>query len=204
MNLFEKLSAITSDISTVAKNLSVGYGKSSYKAVGEADVLAAVKPAEAAHKVYSYPVEREIVESGVLTSMRNDGTESKQNFMRVRTVYRFVDMEDPASYIDVTTYGDGIDPGDKAPGKAMTYADKYALLKAYKIITGDDPDQYASEPLKEVRGYPKRDEMIAVCEKYFTGENLQRLLDYYNVSAIRFLKNEQLAVCYNKATKGTR
>ena len=204
MNLFEKLSAITQDISTVAKNLSVGYGKSSYKAVGEADVLAAVKPAEAAHKVYSYPVEREIVESGVLTSMRNDGTESKQNFMRVRTVYRFVDMEDPASYIDVTTYGDGIDPGDKAPGKAMTYADKYALLKAYKIITGDDPDQYASEPLKEVRGYPKRDEMISVCEKYFTGENLQRLLDYYNVSAIRFLKNEQLVVCYNKATKGTR
>ena len=94
MNLFEKLSAITSDISTVAKNLSVGYGKSSYKAVGEADVLAAVKPAEAAHKVYSYPVEREIVESGVLTSMRNDGTESKQNFMRVRTVYRFVDMDE--------------------------------------------------------------------------------------------------------------
>ena len=29
----------------------------------------------------------------------------------------------------------------------MTYADKYALLKAYKIQTGDDPDQNASEPL---------------------------------------------------------
>ena len=26
----------------------------------------------------------------------------------------------------------------------MTYADKYALLKAYKIITGDDPDQNGS------------------------------------------------------------
>ena len=23
----------------------------------------------------------------------------------------------------------------------MTYADKYALMKAYKIMTGDDPDQ---------------------------------------------------------------
>ena len=32
----------------------------------------------------------------------------------------------------------------------MTYADKYALLKAYKIITGDDPDQKASETLKAV------------------------------------------------------
>ncbi len=26
----------------------------------------------------------------------------------------------------------------------MTYADKYALMKAYKIMTGDDPDQYKS------------------------------------------------------------
>lgn len=32
----------------------------------------------------------------------------------------------------------------------MTYGDKYALLKAYKIQTGDDPDQNASEPLKIV------------------------------------------------------
>lgn len=26
----------------------------------------------------------------------------------------------------------------------MTYGDKYALMKAYKIITGDDPDQTGS------------------------------------------------------------
>ena len=31
----------------------------------------------------------------------------------------------------------------------MTYADKYALLKAYKIITGDDPDQEYSKDLKD-------------------------------------------------------
>ena len=39
---------------------------------------------------------------------------------------------------------DGLDPADKGSGKAMTYADKYALMKAYKIMTGDDPDQYHS------------------------------------------------------------
>ena len=30
----------------------------------------------------------------------------------------------------------------------MTYADKYALMKAYKISTGDDPDKEASEEQK--------------------------------------------------------
>ena len=36
----------------------------------------------------------------------------------------------------------------------MTYADKYALMKAYKISTGDDPDNTASEEVK----YTKKSE----------------------------------------------
>ena len=44
LNIFQRLSAITAGITRVAKNLNVGTGKTSYKAVGEADVLAAVKP----------------------------------------------------------------------------------------------------------------------------------------------------------------
>ena len=148
MNIFEKMSAITNEITAVAKNLNVGWGKSSYKAAGEADILAAVKPIEEKFKIYSYPYDREILESAVLTTAKSDGSESKQQFMRVRTVYRFVDMETPSDFIDIVSYGDGVDPQDKAPGKAMTYADKYALMKAYKIITGDDPDQYYSADLK--------------------------------------------------------
>ena len=54
------------------------------------------------------------------------------------------DDDDSVEEIEIITYGDGIDTQDKGPGKAMTYADKYALMKAYKIITGDDPDQNPS------------------------------------------------------------
>ena len=57
-------------------------------------------------------------------------------FLRIKTVYRFVNIDNPTEFIDVETFGDGVDSQDKAPGKAMTYADKYALLKAYKIETG--------------------------------------------------------------------
>ena len=34
----------------------------------------------------------------------------------------------------------------------MTYGDKYALLKAYKIITGDDPDQNRNDEGKVTGG----------------------------------------------------
>ena len=152
MNIYQRMSAITNEIRRVAKNLNVDAGKSSYKAVGEADVLEAVKPAEEKFGVYSYPVESEIVESGEIVSESTYNGQAKtrrQQFMRLRRVYRFVNVDNPTEYVEVATYGDGLDSGDKAPGKAMTYADKYALLKAYKITTGDDPDQKASEPMQE-------------------------------------------------------
>ena len=157
MNIYQRMSAATSEISRVAKNLNVGFGKSSYKAVGEADVLAAVKPIEEKYGIYSYPVEREIIESGILESVseyNGEKTTKKQFQMRVSTVYRFVNVDCPEEFIDITTYGDGVDSQDKAPGKAMTYADKYALLKAYKIMTGDDPDQNASGDTKSYSRKP--------------------------------------------------
>lgn len=150
MNIYQRMSAITNEIQRVAKNLRVDAGKSSYKAVGEADVLEAVKPAEEKYGVYSYPAESEIVESGVITSeteYNGQVKKTERQYMRLRRVYRFVNIDKPEEYVEVATYGDGLDSGDKAPGKAMTYADKYALLKAYKITTGDDPDQRASEPM---------------------------------------------------------
>ena len=146
-NIYQKMSEATKRIATVAKSLDVETGKGkSYKAVSEADVLAAVKPIENELGIYSYPVSREIVEAGQITSKTQYG-ETTRLFMRVQTVYRFVNIAKPEEHIDITTYGDGVDSQDKAPGKAMTYADKYALLKAYKVQTGDDPDKDASQEL---------------------------------------------------------
>ena len=159
MNIYQKLLAITSEIKNVSKNLEVGIGKSSYKAVGEADVLSAVKKLEAEHGVYSYPSSRRVIDREVLETEKTyngNTTKGNQIFLRVETIYRFVNVENPDEFIEITTYGDGVDTQDKAPGKAMTYADKYALLKAYKIITGEDPDQEHSPDTARYTG-PKND-----------------------------------------------
>lgn len=142
----KKLASISAELSVVGKDLSVGARSASYKAVSEGAILAAVKPLEERYKVYSYPASREIVFQDVIKSVGDGGKERLTFVERVRTVYRFVDLEDGSS-IDVVSFGDGIDAGDKSVGKAMTYSDKYALMKAYKIETGDDPDKEASEPI---------------------------------------------------------
>lgn len=149
MNIYQKMAAITAELQTVAKNLVVQQTKtSSYKAVSERDILDAVKPLEAKHGVYSYPASRRVLESNLLESETeyNGKVNKKTTFMtRIETVYRFVNVDKPDEFIETVTFAEGIDTQDKGSGKAMTYGDKYALMKAYKISTGDDPDQNASE-----------------------------------------------------------
>lgn len=184
MNIFEKMAKITAELATVQKNLTIQQAKnSSYKAVSERDIIDAVKPLEEKYGIYSYPCDREILESNLLESENtyNGQTTKKTTFMtRIKTVYRFVNTEKPEEFIDTVTFAEGIDSQDKGSGKAMTYADKYALMKAYKISTGDDPDQTASEPTKyQTANY--RNELIKELKKqgidmaeYATAHNLSK------------------------------
>lgn len=148
MNIYQKMAAITAELGTVAKNLMVETGRGKgYKAVSERDIIDAVKPIEEKHGVYSYPCDRTVLESHMLESESEyNGKVTKKTtfFTRVQTIYRFVNVDDPNDFIETVTFAEGIDTQDKGSGKAMTYADKYALMKAYKISTGDDPDQTAS------------------------------------------------------------
>lgn len=47
---------------------------------------------------------------------------------------------DSGETITFMTYGEGQDAGDKGTYKAITGAQKYALMKAFMIPTGDDPE----------------------------------------------------------------
>ncbi len=165
LNIFQRMAAITSALQTVAKNLNVdtGGGKS-YKAVSERDIIDAVKPLECEHGVYSYPAAREVLESQMLENEtsytdKSGGTKTTKKttfFTRIKTVYRFVNIDDPKDFIETVTFAEGIDAQDKGSGKGMTYADKYALMKAYKISTGDDPDQTGSEENHYTQKLPPR------------------------------------------------
>lgn len=191
-NIYQKMLAIADEMGVVTKNLSIpsGNGKS-YKAVSERDVIDAVKPLETKHGIYSYPYSREIIDNATITTQRNyngKDVESKQIYLRLQVVYRFVNTDKPDEYIDITSYGDGLDSGDKATGKAMTYADKYALMKAYKISTGEDPDQ---EPSGELVNYEK-----PMC----SGKQINYIYKLYSQSEIDTMLQRMGKPSFNEVT----
>jgi hypothetical protein len=54
-------------------------------------------------------------------------------------------VKEHSDYIEGDYLGHGVDPQDKGPGKATSYAKKYAILTALLLETGDDPERDSIE-----------------------------------------------------------
>jgi len=106
-----------------------------------------------AHFRYSYATHEDIVracrvamaENGLVmvpTTVQHLGTvqiNEKRYRTEVLVTYRL--MHTSGESCLVTVPAAGVDGEDKGPYKAMTGAHKYALLQAFLIPTGDDPEQ---------------------------------------------------------------
>lgn len=196
MNIYEKMMNITAEVGTVAKNLEVQVtSKSKYKAVSEADVIRALKPLLIKYRVYAWPVQVNITDEKVLTSTYTDrdGVANSRNsfFLRMEAIYRFINVDNPTEYVDVKGVGDGIDTGDKAPGKGSTYAGKYSLLKAFMVATGDDPDQEASQEYSTIKAEPITDEQVGQIIELLDPDEIVKLLNVKGMNSIRDMTQVQ-------------
>ena len=60
--------------------------------------------------------------------------------------FTWVNAENPEEQIECAWMGQGLDDGEKGVGKALTYAEKYFLLKFFNIATDkDDPDSFQAK-----------------------------------------------------------
>ena len=124
LNLHQRLSAAMQKVSYIQKEKKQGMR---YSIVSHDAVTAKVRPVLLEVGVIYYPVQL----TNGQTGNRTDCT----------MVIRFANVDNPSDCIDVPSFGYGIDDQDKGPGKAMSYAVKYALLKALGLESGDDPDE---------------------------------------------------------------
>lgn len=125
MNIYQKINAIMSDVSYVQKEKKEVNGQ--YRFVSHDAVTSAVQPHLVNHGVVVIPT---------VTNHVKDG-----NRTEVDVNVSFVNIEKPEDRFDVQFFGYGIDNQDKGPGKAFSYAKKYAFLQVFCLETGDDPER---------------------------------------------------------------
>jgi hypothetical protein len=95
------------------------------------------------HDAVSAKVHPLLVKHGIAVIPTVQETKQEHNRTEVKLAVSFVNIDAPADAFTVQYPGYGIDNGDKGPGKAISYAFKYALLKTFCLQTGDDPDNTA-------------------------------------------------------------
>jgi hypothetical protein len=134
-NLVEKLCAVMAQVERVPKNGHNAFFGYDYAI--EADITEAVRSALARYGVMLIPSVAKAEWRDVQT--KNGGAE------RLVTLTIHFTATDGTSKIEFDILGEGQDKSDKATYKAMTGANKYALLKLFQIPTGDDPEAEADE-----------------------------------------------------------
>lgn len=149
LSVWEKVYAVSAKVGRVQMTLDVDTGKGSYKAISINDVVDSLQPHLEHFRLVVVPCEKEIIEQAQITTTTKYG--EKTNFyVRVKASYMIVNVDNPKEWIKTEGFGDGIDSGDKATGKAITYARKYALIDAFNLSKGDDPDKDASQEYKPI------------------------------------------------------
>lgn len=130
--LYQKISAVMSEVRYLSKDDAIAFKETKYKAISEEKVTSTVRESLIRHGLVILPVKQEHRREGTLTT--------------VDTEYKIVDIE-TGEYEILASSGTGADTQDKGVGKAMTYAYKYLLLRTFAIPTGEDPDKISSAEL---------------------------------------------------------
>ena len=97
LNLYEKIQAVSNEVRNISKDMTVGTGNYSYKAVSDIDVTLAVKDAETKFKLTSVPIKQELISSEVIRTVNKDGKEGLTYVDNIKLTLRIVDLEKPDS-----------------------------------------------------------------------------------------------------------
>lgn len=149
MNIYQRINEVRKQCAYIQKDKKVE-GGGGYMAVTHDAVTAELRP---------YLIEQGIVIVPRLMDAKvaDTGTMTKNQIPIIRYEARyevdFVNMDTPTDRVTVPLEAHAMDQGDKAPGKATSYATKYAMLKLFSIETGEaEEERMADVKIRQDKG----------------------------------------------------
>lgn len=165
--------AVMKEVRGMEKNSRVGQGGHAYNGTKDQDVKEVFNEALAKNGLIMFPKDiDEHTQVDRWEEKTNYGIKQKQSvFTKVKVHYTL--MHESGEEVTVCGYGHGVDPQDKAAGKATTYAMKNALLYTFLTPVGkiDDTETTHSKDLptpqpKQQTAPPKKEELKPNTDKW--------------------------------------
>jgi hypothetical protein len=141
MNIYQKLIEVRKAVKYLEKK-NEGY---EYKYVSSSQTLASVKSKMDELGLLLIPsvTDKNLTQDIYEKKYKDEIKRKVDYFTELEIDFTWVNAEKPEEQIVSHWYGQGLDTGEKGVGKALTYAEKYYLLKFFNIPTDkDDPDSF--------------------------------------------------------------
>lgn len=195
-SIVKKLAEVKGAVDRIAKN---GHNDHfNYDFATESDIAAAVRKEMAARSLMMFP-------NVVNTQWEKVPRKNGETKLCTLTVEFTIEDGDSGETRRFTVLGQGEDSLDKATYKAMTGAEKYALLKLFMIPTGDDPEKDSEHSYKPGKDAPKNDDKPAPSRKgTHPGASLQIKYGEGKGKTVGELSDAELAWQLDAADKAVR
>lgn len=195
-NIYKRINAVMQDVSYVQKDAQVSGGGANYSAVTHDQVVSMVRSAMVKHGIICYPEQV----SGEMLIMR-DGVNVKMHLYQGEYRIHFVGIDEGDEVVCVVQ-SHANDNGDKAPGKALTYAVKSAMLKVFNLETGVN-DESREDVREEMRSPTITQEHAEELIETLKGNNkiMPKILAAYNIGNLLELKQTKFKECKERIEK---
>jgi hypothetical protein len=182
MNIYQRLNTIREKVAYIRKDKKV----ENYTAVSHDAVVAETRQ-------WFIEVGVIILPSVMSSAMIDTGCKSQKGNplyrYEGRFIVRFQNCDDPLDFASVEVDAHANDYGDKAPGKAITYATKSAILKVLFLETGDNDEARTTlnmAPGDEVGS----DDLAVMIQAIKDAKTLDSLLEVYAAAYARAEKDK--------------
>lgn len=196
-NIYQRINAVMIDVAYVQKDKAVSGGGASYKAVTHDQAVAVIRGSLVKHGIVIRPVQL----SGEFLQMRDMNAKPEPVKMGLYTGsydVHFVNIDEPTDFATISVQAHANDNGDKAPGKAITYAVKSAILKMFTLETGENDESRAEQADTSFIDNDQQYELYQLlCDQQtgiYTekGQRIAKAFKFVNLNEIKSSKFEQI------------
>ncbi len=138
LNIYQKINKVMQEVKYVQKDSAISGGGANYKAVSHDQVISVLRESMVNNGIMMFPVQT----SGEFLIKRDLSVTPpiKMGLYSGSYEINFVNIDNGEDKVTVAVQAHASDNGDKAPGKALSYGTKTAMLKVFSLETGENDE----------------------------------------------------------------